>query len=83
MTAALGTDSLASNRDLNLFEEGGSLLDEHPNIRPEAVLTMLTVGGAAALGQSHLFGSIEPGKRSFLLAVDVADSRTAPGSLKL
>ena len=80
MVTALGTDSLASNRDLNLFEEAGCLLEEHPNIRPETVLIMLTVGGAAALGQSHLFGSIEPGKRAFLLAVNVADS---PGRSQL
>lgn len=80
MTAALGTDSLASNADLNLFEEACFLLDSTPNLRPETVLAMLTAGGATALGQSHLFGSIEPGKRSFLLAVDIADS---PGPAQL
>jgi len=80
MTAALGTDSLASNADLNLFEEASFLLDCYPNLRPETVLAMLTMGGATALGQSHLYGSIEPGKRSFLLAVDTANS---PGPTQL
>lgn len=80
MTAALGTDSLSSNSDLNLFEEACFLMDSYPHLRPEAVLAMLTVGGAAALGQAHLFGSIEPGMRSFLLAVDAADV-TGPSQL--
>jgi cytosine/adenosine deaminase-related metal-dependent hydrolase len=74
MTLALGTDSLASNSDLDLFEEASFLMDRHPGIRPELVLRMLTLGGAEALGQSHLYGSIEPGKQSFLLSVDVGDS---------
>lgn len=67
--AALGTDSLASNRDLNLFAEAALVLDDHPGVRPEAVLHMATLGGARALLEHADFGSIEAGKRAALLAV--------------
>jgi cytosine/adenosine deaminase-related metal-dependent hydrolase len=67
--AALGTDSLASNRDLNLFAEAALVLDHHPGVRPEAVLHMATLGGAQALLEHADFGSIEAGKRAALLAV--------------
>lgn len=73
----LGTDSLAGNRDLNLFAEAAWVLTEHPSLSPQDVLSMLTIEGARALGRDREFGSIEPGKRSAFLAVSVPDSVTA------
>jgi len=72
-TVALGTDSLASNTDLNLFAEADYVLNQHPDVSPDLILSMITLGGATALGQSHRFGSLEPGKRSALLAVSLPD----------
>lgn len=66
---ALGTDSLASNRDLNLFAEAGFLLDHWPDVSADAVLTMMTVGGARALGCQDRFGSLAPGKSASVIAV--------------
>jgi aminodeoxyfutalosine deaminase len=66
---ALGTDSLASNRDLNLFAEAALVLDQYPGVAPEAVLHMTTLGGAQALMADADFGSIEVGKQAALLVV--------------
>jgi cytosine/adenosine deaminase-related metal-dependent hydrolase len=69
--AAIGTDSLASNTDLNLFAEAGFVLENYPSIRPGTVLEMITLNPAKALGREGDFGSIEPGKKDALLAVSI------------
>lgn len=74
LVAALGTDSLASNTDLDLFREAAFTLDRYPEISPEAVLAMITLGGATAMGQAQSFGAIEAGKSSRLLAVAIPES---------
>lgn len=71
---ALGTDSLASNTDLNLFAEMAFVLDHYPAVPAAAVVAMATLGGAGALGQERPFGSIEPGKQADLLVVSVPAS---------
>jgi aminodeoxyfutalosine deaminase len=75
--ASLGTDSLASNTDLNLFAEGAHVLKHYPHLSPETVLAMMTSGGARALHQQRRFGSIEPGKRAEILVVSLPDSVTS------
>ncbi|MFP5212567.1 MAG: amidohydrolase family protein, partial [Acidobacteriota bacterium] len=72
--AALGTDSLSSNTDLDLFKEAAFTLDHYPELDPAALLTMMTLGGARALGLDDEFGSIEAGKRAALLAVRLSGS---------
>ncbi|MCU0574169.1 MAG: amidohydrolase family protein [Syntrophobacteraceae bacterium] len=74
LVAALGTDSLASNTDLDLFREAVFTLDQYPGLSPEAVLAMITLGGATAIGQAQSFGAIEAGKSSRLLAVAIPES---------
>jgi len=59
---ALGTDSLASAPDLDLFAEMATLLRQQPGIAPLAALRMVTVNGASALGIDDRLGTIEPGK---------------------
>lgn len=71
---ALGTDSLASNTDLNLFAEMAFVLDHYPAVPAAAVVAMATLGGAEALGQERSFGSIEPGKQADLLVISVPAS---------
>jgi len=77
---ALGTDSLASNSDLNLFAEAAFILEDHAGVPPDFVLHMATLGGARALGYGDRFGSIAAGKSGSLLAVTVAE-QTARGNL--
>lgn len=57
----LGTDSLSSCPDLNLWAELAEMARRFPNLPPEAILTMATSGGAKALGLGHLFGFIGEG----------------------
>lgn len=68
---ALGTDSLASTPDLNLFEEMAAVRRLAPQIPASDILDSATRQGAFALGCAVDFGSIEPGKQGRLLAVDV------------
>lgn len=71
INCALGTDSLASNTDLNLFAEAAFLLAGHPSIDPERAIGMVTVNPARALGREGIWGSIEPGAKATILAVDI------------
>jgi cytosine/adenosine deaminase-related metal-dependent hydrolase len=68
----LGTDSLASNSTLSLFAEMQELLSKEPWISPRDVLTMATVNGASAIGQSASLGSIRPGFLADLIAIPSA-----------
>ncbi len=68
LTPALGTDSLASNPQLDLWREMQILREEHPGLAPEAVFAMATRGGAEALGLKE-FGALAPGKKAVFLSV--------------
>jgi cytosine/adenosine deaminase-related metal-dependent hydrolase len=70
---ALGTDSLASVPDLNLFSELAELRRLSPSTPAGRLLESATINGARALGFESDFGTIEPGKRDCLLAVDLAE----------
>jgi aminodeoxyfutalosine deaminase len=74
---AVGTDSLASVDDLNLFAELAEIRRLAPGVAAARILESGTLAGAAALGFASELGSIEPGKRAQLLAVrlpaDVTD----------
>ena len=62
---ALGTDSLASNDSLSLWDEMRFALDLFADeISPADVFRMVTTGGAAALGLSESLGALEVGKRA-------------------
>ncbi len=68
---AVGTDSLASVPDLNLFSELAELRRLAPAVPAAALLESATCHGARALGFQADFGSIEPGKRADLIAVNI------------
>ncbi len=74
LVTALGTDSLASNLDLNLFAEGAHVLENYPEVPPEAIFVMMTSGGARALGQEDQFGTVRPGRQAPLLVVSLPDA---------
>ncbi len=71
ISCALGTDSLASNTDLNLFAEAAFTLDNYPSIDPQKVIEMITVNPARSLGCKSDFGSIEPGVKAHMLAIEI------------
>ncbi len=68
---ALGTDSLASNPQLSLWQEMALLADDHPGIDVETIFAMATQGGAEAVGLQRHLGTLTPGKEADLLAVAV------------
>jgi cytosine/adenosine deaminase-related metal-dependent hydrolase len=74
VSMALGTDSRASNPDLNLWEELRFVSQRFSNIPLSHVLALGTLGGAKALGIDRQFGTLEPGKRPGLIAVELPSS---------
>jgi len=71
VTVAIGTDSLASNDDLNMFSELAALRRLAPEVRASSLLWSATRGGARALGFDAEAGTIEPGRGTGLIAVDL------------
>ena len=71
---ALGTDSLASNDSLSLWDEMRYLAHEFPDVfTADEIFRMATCDGAAALGLADMTGKLEPGKRADFLIVDCGD----------
>jgi len=68
---AIGTDSLASVEDLNLFAELAFMRKLAPNVPAVRLLESATLAGAQALGFASEFGTIETGKRAELIAVRI------------
>ena len=67
---AVGTDSLASAPDLNVFAELAAMHALAPSVPAASLLASATREGARALGFAD-YGTIEPGKLARLLTVDV------------
>lgn len=74
MRVCLGTDSLASNESLSLFDEMAFLAHHFPEIAPRDILTMATMNGASALGFNDQFGRLTPGRYAKMIYVPVAAS---------
>jgi cytosine/adenosine deaminase-related metal-dependent hydrolase len=70
---AIGSDSLASVEDLNLFAELKTMRWLAPSIPARLILESATLTGATALGFGDSIGSIEAGKLAELIAVDVPE----------
>ena len=67
---ALGTDSLASNDSLSLWDEMRFLRREFPGLfTPDEVVEMATLGAAKALHLESEAGSLEKGKRGDFLVL--------------
>lgn len=85
VNVAMGTDSAASNNDLNLFGEmqSAAMLAKLQAMDATALpaadaLAMATLGGARALGLEDRIGSLEVGKQADLVAVDLGQPETQP-----
>lgn len=59
----IGTDSLASNHELNMLKELSAISKAYPHIQLEEMLRWVTINGAEALGISQWYGSFEKGKK--------------------
>lgn len=78
MRVAIGTDSLASNPDLDVLAEIRFLHHRYPDVSGATLLRMATVSGAESLGWADETGSLSAGKSADLIvlplpAEDAAD----------
>jgi cytosine/adenosine deaminase-related metal-dependent hydrolase len=73
ITVGLGTDSLASSPNLNLWDEMRYALHSHKadGIPASTIMELATRGGAKALGMADSVGSLTPGKKADLIAVSL------------
>jgi cytosine/adenosine deaminase-related metal-dependent hydrolase len=66
---ALGTDSRASNPDLDLLRDVRFAAARFPRIAPNDLLRMATIDAAEALGLGEMVGSLTLGKRADMVAL--------------
>ena len=78
INVGIGTDGVASNNDLDMFEEMrlAAFLAKGVTLDPTALparqaVEMATIMGARALHLDSSIGSLEPGKRADIIVVDV------------
>jgi cytosine/adenosine deaminase-related metal-dependent hydrolase len=81
----LGTDSVASNNVVDMFEEMRSAIFQQRSrtqkmdaLDAHTVFRMATLGGAECLGLSEHLGSLEAGKRADFVIVDLNDPAIQP-----
>jgi aminodeoxyfutalosine deaminase len=81
----LGTDSVASNNVVDIFEEmRAAIFQQRARTRHIAALDaqsafrMATIGGAECLGLSQFLGTLDPGKRADFSVVDLTDPALQP-----
>lgn len=81
----IGTDGVASNNDLDLFDEVRSaafihkLNSNNPTVLDaQTALELATIGGARVLGMEHLIGSLETGKRADIIILDLDQPHAHP-----
>lgn len=85
INVGLGSDGAGCNNNLDPFIEMrlAALIQKPkhgPTSMPAAkVLEMATMGGARAMGQDHLIGSIEEGKLADIVLLDLAKPHASPG----
>lgn len=64
LTIGIGTDSIASNTDLDFLMDLRRLHDRHRSVTPHEILTMATLNGAKGLRMEKEIGSLVPGKKA-------------------
>jgi aminodeoxyfutalosine deaminase len=77
VAVALGTDSRASNPDLDLWSEVQFLRQTCGDVPPHTLLELATIRGAAALGTADQTGTLSPGKSADLALLRLGDDAAA------
>ncbi len=76
INVAIGTDSMASNEQLNMFYEMRIIKENFPDLENNTILKMATINGAKAIGFEKEIGEITVGKRADIIGIDVKDNST-------
>jgi cytosine/adenosine deaminase-related metal-dependent hydrolase len=71
----IGTDSLASNHQLNILSEIHTIKKHYPEISTEYLLQCASINGAEALGIEKEFGKFHIGKKNRVLRIFEASNR--------
>jgi len=81
----LGNDSVGSNNIFDMFDEMRFALlvqraarRRFESLNARRMVELATIGGAKALGLTDRIGSLEPGKRADVIAVDLSRSHCIP-----
>jgi len=69
----LGTDSMASNHQLSIFEEIKTIQNHHPTIQLTELLRWGTLNGAEFIGMQQKLGSFEQGKSPGVVLIENID----------
>jgi 5-methylthioadenosine/S-adenosylhomocysteine deaminase len=69
----IGTDSAASNWDLDLMAEIRTLREIHPTIPARTLIEIVTSQGARAIGIADQFGTLQRGKQADLAVFALGD----------
>jgi 5-methylthioadenosine/S-adenosylhomocysteine deaminase len=87
VSVALGTDNVTANNAYDLFKEMqimgklSSYREGEPNpVSARTIVEMATSRAAQALGQGERIGSLEPGKRADLIALDLDEIGWGPAA---
>ena len=85
INVAIGTDGAASNNTLNLFADVTSaallakaVAGDAATLNDWQALEMATLAGARAMGRDDVLGSLEPGKRADIIAIDMSAPEQQP-----
>lgn len=79
-TIVLGTDSLASNRQLSILEEMKTIQEHFKQITLSQMLQWATYNGAEALKMSERLGSFGKGKKPGLVLIEGTDDLMLTGA---
>lgn len=77
----VGTDSLASNIELNILEELKTLQEHFPSLSTSELLTWATLNGASALRINQRYGSFDKGKTPGIVVIDGGRNGMLEGSV--
>ena len=77
INVAVGTDSRASNPDLNLFSDLQLIAADFPKLSAMDVLKLGTANGALALGKQNDLGALAVGKQAAISCVSNEDYSTS------
>lgn len=80
---AIGTDSIASNPELDMWQEMALLRKEHPDVAADRILSMATIAGAISMGRHTTYGSLEEGKTARFIHIEGAEYANAANAEQL